>query len=405
MVGPLEALKPFFDISSDSKRSLNRLTVLFGLVIAGLALYAVYSLRYRVTNQNSKKEKDTPTTLKKEGDEAYGERKLSLAVSKYSEALSQTNDPSAKFEILPNYTQALLTLKQFDTAIKCCQEHLAAFSERPEEKVFLLYQLGRIYETQEKLSEAIDYYNQAQSQELPAENCSLHETVLIASSYVHRKNRDYPTALALCKKVTTSSIYRVLAHHCRSWILLDQGKLLEAEEECKIAYEKVDLSDNHSRALILILQAHILNEKGEFLKALAVLAENVPPLSSEQIISFHLAKAFSHYKLHVGSNLIDCIENYSAAMALVRNDEVLTAFILYNKALVHEKLNAMNSAQLCLTGARSSRFKDQPFDRDLLRFMLEPLVEKEVGLLPAQILEERIQQKQQELQKLKKTTP
>lgn len=395
MVGSIQALNPLRLISSGRRIPINPLTILFGLTIAGLTLYTIYSLRNRTTPKAA-----TPF---EEGNAAFIKRNFPLAISKYTAALRQTREPNERAKISIRCSRAYINLRQYNQAIDCCN---AAYNDDLDSivKASLVCEMGFAWEMEESLGSALGAYQEAQKIFRSINDDSNTMRVMTSISQIFRKIRDYEASLKSCDEalqLSTNPQLISMVYYSRSWTLLDQDHIAEAEQEIRIALEKALPLDLDIHAQFLILLADILNRKGEPQKALEAgnQAMKLSP-NPNLVIEIHLGRALSHYKFNKSMPLDHSLQNYEDALALAKNNAVLRAFILYNKAIVHTKLGQMHSVQNCLEEAAKCDYKNQPFGRDLLRFMLEPLTKEEETFLPAQILEQRIQQKQREFDAL-----
>lgn len=319
MVGSLQPLNPFRFFSIDRKLPPYRLTILFGLTIAGgLALCAtVYYFRYRMICQQTDKDNQAARSLLDSGNQAFTNTQFPAAVAFYVQALEKAKDPKLRAELsacccktylnsykfneadasyeaavkegldLKNkahlalelgnshekthnpdkarhyYEQARETLKLIDPAsveifIECSKSYLkldeftlamecctVALTDKldPTRQVLLRLQMGHIVEMQDKFHEATQHYLHAERL-LDNSKSELHVRVWTALSHIYRKQQQFSASLDYCEKavtaVNTPAILLSEARCSKSWALLDQNRLDEAETEADLALVRLE---------------------------------------------------------------------------------------------------------------------------------------------------------------------
>lgn len=166
MMISLPSLNPLRFIPADRKLTPHRLTVLFGVVIAGgIALYVVVShLRHRNVQKQLQDDHAAARTSLESGNETFNRGDFAGAINVYTQALGMAKDHALRTEINYRCCKAYLNNKQINLAVECYkavgQGNLTP-QDKAKLKAELALEIGHYLENNKKTADARGYYDQA----------------------------------------------------------------------------------------------------------------------------------------------------------------------------------------------------------------------------------------------------
>ena len=220
-------------------------------------------------------------------------------------------------------------LFDFDSAIKSYQELTKNASGSNKEQAFL--DLGRAYERNEQVAEAIESYQKVLAQNADSAVANLRLAVLYGRQQEYEKSLSFFSTAERIYKIQNNSEGEIEVSYQRGLVLSSKGDSTKALEEITNSLKKAEVNNiPYQQVKCLLLMSRILRSSGKSSEALPV---------ANQAVS--LAQQNSINNLHAQSNLeLGTVYFFLAKYddALARYDEALRLARQYNATVIEKRI-------------------------------------------------------------------